>query len=97
MSLNQVRVLSAGAGVLAFFALNRSNPKNENSVFQTKKQILSIQEKVQFSKLENVSNRLNLVECSNSDEEESLEDRELPIDLSSVNPNDQVMNNEGFG
>ena len=74
MSLNQVRVLSAGAGLLSIYALDRSKSepksksKTEGSVFQTKQVVLD-QEKVQFCKLENVSNRLNLVQCSNSNKE----------------------------
>ncbi len=70
MFLNQVRFVSSGAGLLGIYALDRrkqtgSKTENPEPIF-CPSQISVPENPVEFPKLQNVSNRLNLVECSNS-------------------------------
>ena len=72
MFLNQVRIVSSGAVLLGVYALDRrkqtgskltENPETILNLAQ-----ISVPENViEFPKLQNVSGRLNLVECSDSE------------------------------
>jgi hypothetical protein len=82
MFLNQVRFVSSGAGLLGVYALDRrkqtgSKTENPEPIF-CPCQISVSENPVEFPKLQNVSNHLNLVECSNSgtdSNDDSLEDQ----------------------
>ncbi len=82
MFLNQVRFVSSGAGLLGVYALDRRKQTGfmtENTEPNFCPSQISVPENpVEFPKLQNVSNRLNLVECSNSEtdsNDDSLEDQ----------------------
>ncbi len=69
MFLNQVRLVSSGAGLLGVYALDRrkqiGSKLNENPDPSFCPSPITVSDNVfEFPKLQNVSDRLNLAECS---------------------------------